>query len=260
MINTNNKSWQLFITNKQLEILLFLYRFRFLTTSQIQKLFHDKRPRVVQRLLKDLVQKRYIHSNYSRQVFAKNTKPAVFSLLPKSREILKDQSKCDIYELGRLYKERERTEFFIEHSLFIADLYLTFKSQASKKEPVYFSTKADLSGYTYFPSPAPDAFISIKEKEATRHFFLFLIDENMSLSKIKARIKNFFMYARTNNWEKGTGYQTEPQYLIICPNDYIKRRVYTYISNSIPLESYYLTTKETIKQKGLTPDIWQKVE
>lgn len=42
------------ITNKQLDTLYHLYKFRYLNTNQIQKLFKHKDPQTVQVWLKDL--------------------------------------------------------------------------------------------------------------------------------------------------------------------------------------------------------------
>jgi len=69
------------LTNQQKHIPNFLYKFRFINTNQFQKLFNHKEPNTVQDWLKDLKDKGYIVSMYTRKVRGENTwhlKPVIY--------------------------------------------------------------------------------------------------------------------------------------------------------------------------------------
>lgn len=129
------------ITTKQKEILLLLYKFRFLTTNHFVKLFNHKDPHRIKEWLSDLIEKDCIRRNYDRKSFGDNTKPAVYYLAPKARLVLKKEKELDFSELEYIYKEKKRTKKFIDHSLFLADVYLFLLSQKSAKEEIKFFTK-----------------------------------------------------------------------------------------------------------------------
>ncbi|SRR5258708_2311135 len=121
------------ITKKQLEILLLLYRFRFLDTKNIQLLLHHKLPSRIQSWLFDLNQKDYIHQFYNKTSFVERTKPAIYCLSTKAKKILKTQKECDPYLLGQIYREKNRSKEFRQHCCYIADLYNKMRALSAKK-------------------------------------------------------------------------------------------------------------------------------
>jgi len=110
------------ITPKQLEILLLLYRFRFLNRTHIQKFLNHKDPRRINTWLKDLTERNIIGQRYSRKLLA-NTKPAIYHLSTKSRKILLTQRGINEKLLKRVYREKTRSERLIRHCLLVADIY-----------------------------------------------------------------------------------------------------------------------------------------
>jgi hypothetical protein len=132
------------ITLKQKEILLYLYKFRFLTTNQIQKLLKHKEPQRTQSWLKDLTDKKYVNRHYDRKSFEDNTKPAIYYLDSKTRYILKAEKDLDFEKLEYIYSEKRRKEKFVNHCLFLVEVYLYLLSQKEGAEELKFFTKAEL--------------------------------------------------------------------------------------------------------------------
>lgn len=247
------------INLKQIAILILLYRFRFLNTNQIQQLLGHKDPSTVQGWLADLVRKQYVYSNYDRKKFGKNTKPSVFHLLPKAIQVLKTQEDCDQQQLKKIYGEGKRSGEFISNCLFIADMYLNLKKQINSSGELHFSTKVDLSGYNYFPSPLPDAYVALKEKRETNRYFLLLLEEKAPRYAYMDRLKKYMNYLEEDTWEANTS-KPFPSILVICP-DYPKKRFLTrYIKDNSPKEPFYLTTKNQARLKGMRSGIWEEVE
>jgi hypothetical protein len=248
------------ITNKQVEILHYLYKFYFLNTNQFQKLFHHKKPQTVQKWLKDLKTKKYIASyDFKENKFIANTKPTVYYLAKLARQKLKNNKKYDQNILNRVYQTKTLSKGFVINSIFLADIYINLVSEMEIGEKLHFSTKTNLKGFDYFPSPLPDAYIAIKTSQKTRRSFLILINPKMPWQVLDQIIINYVAYSDDNDWGD---YSSDllPSFLIICPNKGTQKHVEKVISNETPSTSFYLTTKETIEEFGFSGNVWKKVE
>jgi hypothetical protein len=76
------------LTPKQKEILVFLYRFRFLNRHHIQQILNHKDHRRINTWLKYLSKKNFLGRIYLKK-FGSITIPAIYYLKTKSREVLK---------------------------------------------------------------------------------------------------------------------------------------------------------------------------
>ena len=79
------------LTDKQLDTLLHIYKFYFLHTNQLQKLFNHKEPQTVQEWLKYLKDNQYIRSYVvSSSKLVANTQPTTYSLTKLARRKLEN--------------------------------------------------------------------------------------------------------------------------------------------------------------------------
>ncbi len=215
------------ITPKQKEIPIYLYRFRFLHTNQIQKLMGHKLPTKIQEWLKDLKDKGYIGTNYKRETFEQGNRPAVYFLKPKSREILKDYEDFDIDVFNkRIYKEHKRGEKFISHKLFVAGMYLFFIEQKEKDEDIQFFTQTDLIGYEYFPKTELCAYIAAKTKRKTRRYLLNIFDPYTPAWVYRKRVKQYIKYSQNGEWEENTDNAAFPLILFVCHSENMQTHTY----------------------------------
>ncbi len=127
------------ITNKQKEILLLLYKFRFLNRRHIQTLLKHKTPITINNWLKDLTEKQYISRIFKRS-WTENNVPAKYYISLQGIRFLKMQPDCKKEYLRKLYREKDRSQTFIDHCLYIADTYLSFLD----------TTKESLSPYQFY--------------------------------------------------------------------------------------------------------------
>lgn len=251
------------ITPKQKEILLLLYKFRFLTINHILKLLHHKDPHRIKEWLKDLHIKKCVNRHYDRKSFDENSKPAIYFLAPKARLVLKSEKSLDFSELEYIYKESSRTKKFIDHNLFLVDMYLLFLSQKEVDEEIKFFTRVDLRGYEYFPDPMPDAFISVVGK-TTKHYFLDMFDEFVPPFVLRKRVRKYLDYVEKPGWNENTDNTPFPKILFICPSESMKTHIKKYTKALIEKTyhekiSLFLTTKTRI-EVGEVENVWEKVE
>lgn len=248
------------ITSKQLEILLLLYKFRFLNRQQIQTMLNHKTFNRVNAWLADLTEKNLISRTYSKKV-GENVKPAVYFLNSKSKQILKDQPDVVAKQLNRIYQEKNRSPYFREKSMFLADIYLNLKGQTDGE--LHFLTKSNLEAHKYLYKPLPDAYIVTTTKEQTKRYFLEIVSEQLPRFVIRKHIEYLFKYATSGKWQQYSKHPF-PTFLMVCPTYPTKAFMAKFIKSQRDPETrnlaFYLGSVDAIRSRGIKPDIWQKVE
>jgi hypothetical protein len=248
------------ITNKQLEILLHLYKFYYLNTKQLQKLLNHKNPTRILAWLRDLNKKEYVvFRDFDRKKFINNTKPAIYTLTKLARKKLKENPNCELPTLNRVYQEESNSLNFVCRQVFLADIFLHMQANLEKDQQLHFSTKANLVGFNFFPDPIPESYISIKSPNKTNRSFLYLLEEKIPMKVLVAKIRKLTDYADNNEWEKYSKGAMLPSFLIICPPETRKRQVNNLIKESFTSGAFYLTTKTNVQQSGFHV-VWQKVK
>ncbi|MEX0616433.1 MAG: replication-relaxation family protein [Candidatus Woykebacteria bacterium] len=251
------------VTNKQTEILLLLYRFRFLNRQQIQTLLSHKYHSRIRSWLSKLTDKGVLARTYSRKL-GENTKPAVYFLDNKSRSILKEQKNINLDLLNRIYREKTRSPYFRDQSMFLADIFMNLqKAVKETKGKIHLFTKTDLEDHKYLPQPLPNAYIAWEENNEIRRYFQEMVSPQVPRYALRSRIKDLIEYYFSNEWLENTKHPF-PKILMICPSYVTKGFLSKFIVKELDSEganiSFYLTTIDQIKSRGIKPDIWQKVE
>lgn len=251
------------ITIQQTHLIFWLHTFRFLTTTQLQILFHHKDPRTIQRWIKDLVTKGYVLSDYDRLHIVKNRKPSVTHLANRARRFLIQHKNIAPDRLTYIWKERRRTEKFISHCLTLADIYIFFLTHMRKRETMTFFTKILLGTYSSFPKPLPDAYITVTYKRETVAYFLDLFDDYTPPFVLRRRMKQYLTYAQNGDWHVSTPDLLFPRILFVCPNDKLKKHIAIYgkhiLEKSFETITFYVTTKKNILSGSTHTPIWEQV-
>lgn len=250
------------ITPKQHEILILLYRYRFLNRKQIQKFLNHKYPRRINSWLKDMTDKKIISRKYSYKL-KENTKPAIYHLSSGSKKILLKDDQVNKNLIDRVYQEKNRSKKFINRCLLTADIFFHLKDQSLVfNNKLHYYTKTDLSVYDYFPYRLPDAYIVLEtNNNLARRYFLEIIANKTPCFVLRNRIQIYVDYFEAGGWYKKTGYPL-PKILIICPNKYIKSYFKKYISQLLEegyhQVQYFLALASDIKTKGIRSDTWEE--
>lgn len=250
------------ITPKQLEILTLIYRFRFLNRTQLQTLLNHKDTKRINTWLKDLTDKNILGRIYSTKL-KENTKPAIYHLATKSRKILLDQEDTNEKILNRAYRDKNASQKLINHSLFLADVFLLLKNDSlSNNQKLHFFTKTELADHTYLPYNRPDAYIALKDKKQSKRYFLEIIDEGTPRFMLRKKISQYIEYFDEGIWKNRTLHDN-PSLLFICPNQSIKEFLYKHIAQVLEEETsdlqFFLSLKSEIQIEGITTSTWQLV-
>lgn len=250
------------LKQKQREILILLYRFRFLNRIHIQTLLNHRHHRQILAWLNDLVKRTCAKQYYEKQFAGPS---AVYSLGIQARKYLKHNQNIETVELpvlNRIWREGKLTVQFRNHCLALADIYLSLQALTAKNGAALdFRTKTDLYGMAGLISPAPDAYIAISEKQGeVKRYFLDLL-EDIPAAVLRGRVKRYFDYYESNEWQEHTG-KPFPEIILICPNERLKKHLYRYIQHQLqdePELNFYLSTRDLVAKEGLQSSVLQRV-
>lgn len=255
-----NNQPDLKLKNKQIDILLLVYKFRFLNRIQIQSLLLHKKFNRIIIWLNELSEKKYIVRNFNRTL---GGIPAVYFLGTQGRKELLKRKDVKAHLLERVYQEKRTSLIFRKHCMTIADIYLSLlKLMNTHHAKLTFLTKTDLSGIKYLILPHPDAFFSIEQEKVKKRYFLDIFDENTSDKWIHKRIYQYFHYYEENYWQDHNT-NPFPDILFICQDKNTKKELEKTIKKRLGDEEdlvFSLTTLEEIKSKGISREILHRVE
>lgn len=257
----NKEQTQIKITKRQQEILYLLYRFRYLDRRQIQALLNQKDHRRVIPWLNEITELK-LTTRYFEKTAAAN--PAVYSLDSEGRKYLKKTNdKINIQSLARLWRDKKYSAQFRNHCLFAVDIYLSLAAFCDKyKSVMNYRTKTELYQMEHMISPEPDSYFSIKDLSGNVVRYFLEIFEDIAPLAMRNRIKQYLHYFDSDEWQDSTG-TSFPKIILVCPTTKLKNHLFYYIQNKIDEDSkisFYLTTWETAKQKGLIKEALEKVK
>lgn len=131
-------------TIKQQENIELLYQYRFLNRLQIQALMGHKDKKTISMWLRDQKNKQFIDWIYNPDHFAEKTKPAIYYIAINGVRHLKTVEAVDnspwfpIEDVRKRYKEADRSQTFIDHSLLVADCCITLKTSNTSQKTYSF--------------------------------------------------------------------------------------------------------------------------
>ena len=248
------------ITKKQQEILLLLYRFRFLNRPQIQTMLHHKNTRRVNEWLPDLVKKQYVGRILDTKHAIHNI-PEKYYITVNGIRFLKTQPDCEQGYINRFYTDDEKTEGFITQSILIADCYLDLLEKYANNPGFQFYTRSDYSIDGLMKKIFP-YFVFRREDEEP--FYVVEIFHETAPRKwaIIPRMTEYIQFFTQEEWLQR---EPLPKLLIICPNkkkqNTIRREAKVILrEEDISDFSIYTTLQDQIKGQRITGDVWQQVE
>jgi hypothetical protein len=211
--------------------------------------------------MNDLKNKKYISSILDK---TNPTKPHVFCLTTNSRYILRENMDCDRLVLNRLYKEKTRHKVFINHLLFIFDVYLYFLSRKEKMSTLNFATQQDLIGYDFLPKELPDAYIMTKTKYRIDKYFLDLFDDYRKPAGIaRFCLRKYIEFCENGDWQANTNNSPFPSLLFIVSDEKRKKHLQHYgeykLGKTFEDISLFLTTQDSLRHSQDKINIWKRV-
>lgn len=251
------------LKTKQKEILLLIYRYRFLNRIQIQKLLQQTYHNNIVIWLNELTDKNYLIRYYTKSIVSI---PALYSLGPLGRKYLRMHAKkyrIHVSLLDRVWHEKNTTYEFKNRLQFVAEIYLSLTALTKKTNATLnFHTAVDLHGIHNLPTSAPDGFFSITEKNGlAKRFFIIILKASLRHVDVAKLVTSYFTYYKKGIWQTHNPHPF-PEIIIICPDLKTKSFVSGMIKNKLKKGSnlsFLLTTQQLIRKQGMTKTVLHKV-
>jgi len=240
----------------QLNTLLFLFKFRFITSHLLSKAFGNKSRRTTHQTLKTLEEQRYVAKRYDSS-YKLQGRQATYYLLPKAVRELKARYSFGESILKTYLRNSSLSESFIDHHLDIVKAYINLKALYPNEFHIF--TKYELANFDYFPNPKPDIYLKrIKPSSNNPNEYLLDIYSNSPLFVIRRRVFNLISHFETNDWSG-----KYPTILLACSNSKTESKVQSFSLKKLEnLEitelSIYTTTPSNLKSSNQT-EIWSDV-
>ncbi len=246
------------ITKKQQDILLLLYRFRFLNRIHIQTLLNHKTFNRINHWLKDLTDKNYIGKihNTSAKI---NTTPSIYYLARNGIKYLKTQPSCNKEYIQRLYADNKRSMDFVNRSLFISDIYISLLQKYSNTSGFTFYTQSDFSVDGIVKEIFPH--FVYRKMDGKPFYVAEIFTDKMPRYAVRSRITRYLQFFTKGDWIK---HEQTPNILFICPSEeleqYIYKKTKKYLDDENVNLPVYVSTEDQLKKYTINADIWKKVE
>ena len=265
-----------YITPKQQEIPKLIYKFRFLNRLQIQTLLnHNYHKRIID-WLNDLVKKDYLEKLPKDNTFEQRSKPTIYRIGINGIRFLSIQDDCSKEIIKKLYKDKNRSDGFINQCIFLCDIYLSLiKNDVNNDKTIYkITTNSDFvnsnSYFHFLKELNPDLVYKetkkIKSRSTHTYNLLTVFETTLPRYSIRKTLRNYFVFYQSSEWENETR-KTFPIILFICPTKsehiyakrYAKKLLQDY-QNPTDLHVQFATASEVEKLGVTSSEIWEEVK
>ncbi len=238
---------QLTLTTKQKEIPPLIYRFRFLDRIQIQQLLNNKNHRNIHVWLNDLVQKKLLGKIYNQSP-AERILPTIYYTDLQGIKYLRKQPECNKEYLANMYREKEKTQQFIDRCRFIANIYLDLRNRSTDSSDSFdFFAKHDFPRDEITKKLQPNfGFIRYHNQHKT-YTFCKILENGIPNKAVKIRIAKYVDYFKD---------KANTKLIFICESDetyksarrFVKRYLDEEEITNLPVS---VTTTTEVKEKGI---------
>ncbi len=204
------------IKDKQQEIPPLIFRFRYITRPQFQKLTNEKYQQNMNSRLKQLVNTNYLKFIWKESQKTKYT-PAKYCLGNVGINYLKSLG-YDEKALKKYYGDEKKSRSFQEKCIFIVDTFLSLFEQSKKRKDKFkFYTQADFKPDGELKQLKHDFGYVYESKTKVENYHCEIFDPLMVTGAIKQRLRRYFEFF--SEWEE------EAYIVFICPTDHIHKVV-----------------------------------
>ena len=259
------------LTNKQQKILTLIPRFRFLDRTHIQTFLKHKDKQRINSWLKNLIEKEYIQRIYDNHIVGKNRRAAIFSLNNNGVRFVKGLGIYDASFIHKLYWDKDRSDEFIERSLFIATICCELEKKENDTLHYEYATESDFcdpnSPFHFLKeSKLPiDLYFKKRKGRLTKHFLLTFFDQTLPRYRLRKRIRDYLEFYYSNDWENLTNTKFPTLLFVFQTKErmiYAKRYIKTLLDDDRPdnLSINLAVASDVQTEGGVTGEIWEEVE
>ena len=241
----------------QLNTLLFIFKFRFVSSQLLASAFGNKSRRSTHQTLQTLEEQGYLAKRYDSS-YKLQGRQATYYLFPKAVHEIQTRYKLNQSILKTYLRTSTVSDAFIEHHLDVLKAYIHLKDLCHNQFHIF--SKYELTDFDYFPTPRPDLYLNrINPLPNKPNEYLLDVYRDTPLFAIRRRVDSLINHFESNDWEANS----YPVLLISCPNSKTETKVQSFINNKLDTSEtsgllFYTTTNKALNSKG--PDAWSSTE
>ena len=231
------------ITEQQKTILIYIHKFRFVSTDILAEIFGKDRSTIYERL-SVLEKQKYILKQHDSS-YRLRRRPATYCLAPLGIRTLKDNPGIEQISLRQSYRNKSLTEEQIDDCLQTAQIYLHFSRYYPKQFNCYTKYQLDRDKFI-----RPTPILSIRGKtDKIPDYLVDIVPARLQTWIIRRRIAQHENFAEDSE-------QYYPHVLFIAGNNNTEKRIVRLTEERYNDFSFYTTTMERLLY-GETKKIWQ---
>lgn len=273
------------LTKQQLDLLQFIYSYRFVTTKQVQGFLGRKQIQQAQQRLNTLLNKQYVGRRYSSDDKLLG-RYATYFLLPDGMELIKGHASIKALRLMR--KDATASQRFIDHNIAIGEIATDLRRiYKNVLDEVQFHTKTDtmyISRVEYEnnwqdeddfqtmldvqPQPMSDGYLDGISVDLDKYLFVgFFVEvwhDSVPFWVYRKRIQYLIDYTDSEIWQEYFTGCVTPPFLLICDTPTLQRRVQRYLRRIYDSTShdyqFLVTNREILAETTDNKAIWTRVD
>ncbi len=249
------------VTQTQLDLLIFIAKYRFVTVFHIQHYFGYKSRTSVNNKLNRMAKNGLVgmKCNSPKKLFGI---PAAFYLTPAGLRVVQTKLPYITDTVIRAsYSDKDATDSLIAQS---SDIFKIAQSLTHNYPNMNTLTARQLADLEYFPRPLPNLYLAHKQPSQTVRYFLYHFREVIRYDvAVKSTIRKIIAYREADTYaESGNEF---PIILFVCDTAAIERLVQrttrTALSKSYESMSVYTTSYQAlISQTNKDQPIWSSID
>lgn len=240
------------LNTKQQELLILIYKFRFVTSALLADYKGLSNYSVMNKALNILVDRGYLVKHYDSSYKLKGKAARYYLTTQGIRHIRNSFDEVEEKVLRGYYKNKTLTDEFVDHTVDVFRVYNELRRTYPGK--LHYATRQKLVGHYYLPQPLPDLYFGTLQKDEQKRvsYFLDLSSDNL-LFLHKKRFKALMEHKEEGDWqsEMETSY---PMLLFILNDARSEKRFNRHVTKTLD-DSYmdeddievYTTSMQALK-------------
>jgi DNA-binding PadR family transcriptional regulator len=233
------------LSSSQIDLLLALYKFRFVSTDLLAGLTGKDRSTIYESLYV-LVNQGYIGKRYDKTYrFAQ--KPATYFLIARGIRYLREHNKqANLSQtvLRNYYKNKNAAQTIIDHCLEVIAIYIALQKQYPNVFNIF--TKADCHDDDWLINPLPDLYLERKhfKDDKTNRYMLEIVEAGLYRWQLIKRLRAYQNHCDEEWDEDKRG--VYPDVLLVTRNNRTELRLQGFIENMLQDFKLYTTTVDKL--------------
>lgn len=181
------------LTGQQQRVLQLLFKFRFVSAGLLADVMGIRKPSVYE-VLEQLVSKELVTKVY-KSSFRIDRKPAYYYLNKSGVTAVRKVMGAKESVVHTLYKNADMADDFIDHSLKLAQCYVSIKEHLPEGSDVF--TKTEINRFSQFPKTRPDMYIRTSDGNEA----MIVIVDDKPLYIVRKRLDEILEHSEDEGWD-----------------------------------------------------------